>query len=243
MVVDSEQKEVTELTEYETVTDKDESRDTSCHKMKGPSRSDWYDRIFREGFTPEDVVLYLLSFVMIASFVFIFQKSQEREKELIGSLSGQVIEQWAVGAEDDRDLTHMRAQVVVTAMLYHQGSVTTAALSTRLNLGFLVGTVITIIGCIIVIRGVRESAISADLSVPQKLQATFTTASPGVFIALLGAVILGITLYFANTRPYLQHSNIECYECISNHEKSGSAANDMTPTITPEPTPTDIPTS
>jgi hypothetical protein len=173
----------------------------------------WSSRIFVQGFTPEDLILYVLSLVLIVSFWIAFDRAQAREGRLIQSISDKVIEDWRPTEDlDDLDLNHMRAQVVNTALRYHLATVSTAAISTRKNLGFLVGTIVTIIGCIIVIRGVRRSAIRASVDAP-RVKTTFATSSPGIFIVLLGALILGYSIHTAGERPRIEDAGILCVGC------------------------------
>ncbi len=210
-------------------------------------RADWFGRVFSQGFTPEDLVLYALSFVLIIAFAVIFVDLQRREERLIQSVSDSVVEHWQPPSPNENDvldlfemdMNFIRAQVTGLAMLYQQGSISTAAISTRKNLGFLVGTIIAIIGCVTVIRGVRQSPIKFEGSVSDKAQVALATSSPGVFVVLMGAIIIVSTIITSGERPELKFGGFAYPRPVVNvmaTPTAGVVEPTTTATATPFPT-------
>ena len=212
----------------------------------------WFVRIFSQGFAPEDLLLYVLSLVLIVFLWMTFSGLRTSEAELLRSLSGPVIDNWkpespntrgaGLGALNENDMNFLRSQVVITAMRYQQGSITTAALSTRKNLGFMVGTIIAIIGCIVVIRGVREILpIEAKGALKDRAEVALTTSSPGVFIVFMGSIIILATVLTSGDRPELKDEPIT-YTPRQIVSPASSAlgpagAPPVTPTVQATPTP------
>jgi hypothetical protein len=205
----------------------------------------WFDKVFSRGFTPEDLVLYLLSILLIVVFWSIFRDLEAREDELIASISAEVARDWGPAAEKDTqgigagldddewiNMQHMGAQLTLSAMRYQQGSISTAAISTRKNLAFLSGVILAIIGCVIIIRGVRQSQTKFDAKMSDKTQVTLLTASPGIFVVLMGAIIIVAAVVTAGERPEINDEGIQCLRCgvvvLGANEKSQPIATDPT---------------
>lgn len=72
------------------------------------------------------------------------------------------------------------------------------AMIVRNNAGFLVGTLISMVGCMIVLRGVR-SRINGTYNDGGKTNILFATNSPGIFIVLLGTAVLLSTIMRSST--------------------------------------------
>lgn len=81
------------------------------------AREGWFDRIFSQGFTPEDLVLYMLSLLLIVTFWLAFDRLQKREKELLPGISPTVANAWQPSSPamdrsstvDDIDMDYPRA--------------------------------------------------------------------------------------------------------------------------------------
>ncbi len=188
--------------------------------------ANWFDKVFSRGFTPEDLVLYLLSMLLIIVFWSIFRELQAREDRLIASISAEVANAWGPGAmqepqgsvaglDDDEwiNMQHIGAQLTLSAMRYQQGSISTAAISTRKNLAFLAGVILAIIGCVIIIRGVRQSQTKFDAKVSERTRVTLLTTSPGIFVVLMGAIIVVAAVVTSGERPEIEDAGIQCHRC------------------------------
>ena len=238
--------------EDDVLADRVDTTDVTQDTGLDRDRGSWFGRIFSQGFTPEDLVLYTLSLLLIIFLWMTFSDLRASETELLRSLSKPVIDNWkpespntrgaGLGALNENDMNFLRAQVVITAMRYQQGSITTAALSTRKNLGFMVGTIIAIIGCIVVIRGVREILpIEAKGALKDRAEIALTTSSPGVFIVFMGSIIILATVLTSGDRPELKDEPITYTprQIVSSASSAlgPSGAPPVTPTVQATPTP------
>jgi hypothetical protein len=182
--------------------------------------TDWFGRIFRAGFTVEDLVLYLMTGLLLWFFWATFGSMREQEARLIESISGDVIEQWQPAPWDQPqrwedgslDMQFLRAQVAITAMRYKQGSISTAAISTRKNLGFVVGTIVTILGSIVIIRGVRGS-VKLEADVKDRGRIVLETSLPGILMVVVGGAIVLSTILTSGERPAISDDGINCPQC------------------------------
>jgi len=89
---------------------------------------------------------------------------------------------------------YLETQTAVSNKRYEQGARILLTTSTRKNTGFLVGTLLAFMGCIIVVRRVRRMPITADFAATEKAKLKVITSSPGVFITLLGTIIIMSTI-------------------------------------------------
>lgn len=90
----------------------------------------------------------------------------------------------------DAEHAFLQAQLRVVELRYRQAAVATLAHAARNYSGFLVGTLLTLMGSLIVVRRVRGTPAEADLRAPNALRLRIVTTSPGLFAATLGAAIL-----------------------------------------------------
>ena len=214
---------------------------------------EWFGRVFCAGFTPEDAVLYGLTVLLIVFFWATFANLYRQEGELLPGISREVTNLWQpvtwdeyTGWEDGSlALDYIRAQVVITAMRYQQGSISSAAISTRKDLGFVVGTITMILGCIIVIRGVRGSTNlqigSADQPSPGGVvPVSLTTNLPGIVIVVVGGLIVMLTVLTSGERPAISDDGIRCPLCsvgaVSSSQTVVTGELEATPTVEPAPT-------
>ncbi len=222
---------------------------------------DWWDRVFSEGFTPEDIILYLITIVLTILFWRLFNNLHQDEFEMIDGFSAEVSKAWtpvtsteaASWQNGSLSLDYIRAQVTITAMRYQQASISTAALSTRLNLGFLVGTIITILGCITVIRGVRGSnTLKVDVpgvgEVVSGGSVDLTTSFPGIVVVVVGGLILVSALLGAGQRAEVKDNGILmppyfASQVTVTQTPAGFIPTGIAATTTPAPTTTPVSTT
>jgi len=175
----------------------------------------WFDRIFTHGFTPEDAVLYFLTLILLAFIWLNLSAIRRNEAESIRSISDDVLQLWhptPYDQDSNINMDFLRAQVANTAMRYHLASASTAAISARQNIAFIIGALVTLLGSIIVIRGVRESAISADGKAGH-IRFRLITSSPGVFMIAIGCALVAFTVWQSGERPKLTDNGIICPTC------------------------------
>jgi len=65
--------------------------------------------------------------------------------------------------------------------------------ATRKNIAFLIGTMMIVLGTILIISRI-ESSINANMDTFEKAKFQITTSSPGVFVVLLGTIIVITTV-------------------------------------------------
>ena len=102
---------------------------------------------------------------------------------------------WLAPSGDDVCLDYLNAQVTNVALRYDQARIATATNAVRRSLAFLIGTIGFMLGCIIVIRGVRDTPVDAELSAENKAKIRLVTSSPGMVVVILSAIIImGVVL-------------------------------------------------
>jgi hypothetical protein len=85
--------------------------------------------------------------------------------------------------------------VTNVTLRYNQARIATATNAVRRSLAFLIGTIGFMLGCIIVIRGVRDTPVEAELSAENKAKIRLVTSSPGMVVVILSAIIImGVVL-------------------------------------------------
>jgi hypothetical protein len=67
--------------------------------------------------------------------------------------------------------------------------------SARKNAGFLVGTLLALMGCIIIFRRIRQMPATIDIGA---LKTNLVSSSPGIIIVVLGSLIILATIYDAD---------------------------------------------
>ncbi|MCO6452679.1 MAG: hypothetical protein J5I90_17995 [Caldilineales bacterium] len=152
--------------------------------------NDQPDRItpFLRGFNVEDLILYVFSVILIAVFALFFY--QHYTKTVQPEAESVLASDWLTPSGSDICTDYVKAQVTNIAYRYQQARIATATNAVRRSLGFLIGTIGFLLGCIIVIRGVRNSPIEAEASASESMRLKVVTSSPGLLIVILSTIIL-----------------------------------------------------
>jgi len=137
---------------------------------------------FDKNFRKEDLFLYLVALGLIGYFAVYFHQSRAELLDNIWYDSGKITEEkYLILVEQSR----MRYEFTSKVLLSN---------SIRSNMSFLVGTVLCVLGTMIVIRRVRGEievgAGDADRSL------SFKSTSPGVFLAFMGSLIIIFSIAF-----------------------------------------------
>jgi hypothetical protein len=103
----------------------------------------------------------------------------------------------------------------------------------RRSLVFLIGTIGFLLGCIIIIRGVRDASFDADIAMENKARFRLITSSPGIVIVVLSTtLIMGVV--FLNDRVQVSDGQMGLPEtCFA----TPTARPVSTPILTPIQTP------
>jgi len=177
---------------------------------------------FFRGFNIEDLILYVFSVLLITVFsVFFYQhytKTVQPEAESV------LASAWLTPSGTDLCTDYIKAQVTNIAYRYQQARIATATNAVRRSLGFLIGTIGFMLGCIIVIRGVRDTPIEAEASANETIRLKLVTSSPGLVIVVLSTIII-LSIMFLNDKVQVMDDGIQLPRCEQ-----------IQPTPAPEPT-------
>jgi hypothetical protein len=143
--------------------------------------------------TVEEYILYGFGVVMLVVFAIMFGRVESREYE-IAKRSASPLAAWAPAPTDDRDLAFLKAQLTLSGLRYGQAERATTAIGVRRNFGFLVGTIIALLGCVVAIRGTRGSPIGFAAEHRTFGKYRLDTTSSGAFIVLIGGIIILATV-------------------------------------------------
>ncbi|HEX2188407.1 MAG TPA: hypothetical protein VHG51_05885 [Longimicrobiaceae bacterium] len=101
----------------------------------------------------------------------------------------------AAGAERDAGTVFLDAQYRLVVRRYQHAAASTFSNAARTNVAFLVGTIISLTGCLVIVRRVRETPVEASWDAGTALRSRLTTSSPGIVLASLGTVIIVSTIF------------------------------------------------
>ncbi|MDH7911337.1 hypothetical protein [Winogradskyella sp. SYSU M77433] len=93
----------------------------------------------------------------------------------------------------NRKLINEIPQLEQTVIRYDYMSKVLLSNSTRKNIAFLIGTMMSILGTILIISKI-ESSVNSSVDTFEKAKFQITTTSPGVFVVFLGGIIVITTI-------------------------------------------------
>ncbi len=132
----------------------------------------------------KDKFLYSFGVLTFAFFCFVIVNAQNALREDIKS-----------------NVTEIRSQkplLAPTFLRYELAGKILLVNSSRKNIAFLIGTLMTVFGSLLVISKI-ESYIDANVDTFDKAKIKITTTSPGVFIVFLGTVIILVTIFMKDS--------------------------------------------
>lgn len=195
---------------------------------------------FLRGFNVEDLILYIFSLVVLLLFAILFYQHYastvraEPEKPLVERA-------WLQPTGDNICLDFIKAHVTNLTLRYGQARIATATNAVRRSLVLLLGTIGFLLGCIIVIRGVRDVPFDANVTVENKARFRLITSSPGIIVVVLSTIlVMGVVLL--NDRVEVNDAPLAFPAPCLATPATGSAvtapagAPAATPTLTPTPT-------
>lgn len=162
----------------------------------GPDRPDNGGKI-----NPEDLLLYVFCFLLMVFlggyFVYI---TNLNENEVQGKADARLLDNLLIRSDtvDNTDIAFLKSQLLQVQTRYrffHKLARTKAHIK---YVGFLVGTLLTVLGSMVVIRGVRDSGNNLEVSGVERAKVKLTTSSPGIFIAAIGGAIILSTILGGN---------------------------------------------
>lgn len=136
----------------------------------------------------EDAILYVFAFAFMIIFCVLFQSIRKGDQTNAERIP-QAVTNWQPASGDAREVLYYKAQLALSALRYQQSAYGTIGISARRNFGFLIGSLIALLGCVVAIRGTR-AVVEATLPRNAKI----STTSAGAFIIFIGGAIIMATL-------------------------------------------------
>ena len=131
----------------------------------------------------KDIILYIIG---ISTFVYVSLILSNTQARLEKSIS------------DVSKTEYNSIQLEQTKIRYEYSSKILLSNSTRKNIAFLIGTMMIILGTILVISKI-ESTIDTKITTLENAKFNLTTTSPGVFVIFLGTIIVITTILKSDT--------------------------------------------
>jgi|GEM_PF-2122985 len=149
--------------------------------------------LLNKDFTAEDVILYIFGIgIMIFIGFFLIQSQKNLELNIVHN---DIRTDKEVAAEKTETLPQaINPNVSITKFRYQYASKILLSNSTRKNIAFLVGTLLTIFGCMIIIRGVRDSPFEGEVDAFERAKVKIKASSPGIVVVLCGTLILVLSI-------------------------------------------------
>ena len=149
--------------------------------------------LLNKDFTAEDVILYIFGIgIMIFIGFFLIQSQKNLELNIVHS-DIRTDKEVATGKTEAPSQT-INPDVSITKFRYQYASKILLSNSTRKNIAFLVGTLLTIFGCMIIIRGVRDSPFEGEVDAFERAKVKIKASSPGIVVVLCGTLILVLSI-------------------------------------------------
>ena len=160
-----------------------------------------------KAFTREDVVLYCFGAALAtALIVFFAYQTLHLSSSLSPEKHSERADVWRPNEGMDTSSRAISAFMYAFSHRYEYATHGLIATTARTNAAFIVGVVIALMGCFVVVRGVRESPIRGSFSAGATLnltRANLTMSSPGLFLASLGVTVILVSL-FKTDQPRLE---------------------------------------
>ncbi|MBC6989591.1 MULTISPECIES: hypothetical protein [Hymenobacter] len=152
---------------------------------------------FSADFTPEDLILYVFCFLLVGFVAFYFTSVNAASgADFMSAHDKVMVDRLALDAmPDDRLRANLiKAQLQIAYKRYEYGARFEHTNSLIKYIGFMVGTLLAILGAVVVVKGVRDSPIGFEAEGLERARIKFTASSPGVFLAFIGGSIIITTI-------------------------------------------------
>lgn len=151
--------------------------------------------IFRDGFTPEDLILYVFGFALLGVLAAFFWTLNGQMHRLIDEkLTGFKMTTANPAVVMMLENRFLEVQMDADALRYQYASAVLLSRSARTNAAFMIGATLALMGSFIIIREVRGSGCEGSGSVTNKGRVKVAVSSPGVSALVLGTIIILTTL-------------------------------------------------
>ncbi len=156
------------------------------------------DRHYRSKIHSEDLLLYIIAIVLILFFSYFFLKIQERNDNTVFTAQDQrMFENLKLSDKKDSvaiEKEFIKAQLQLVYKRYELSTKVSRTIAYIKFIGFLIGTLLVLLGTMLVIRGVRDHAISGTGEGMNNFKFSLAVSSPGMFLTLIGAIIMVATI-------------------------------------------------
>lgn len=150
---------------------------------------------FNKNFNKEDLLLYIITICLLFFLGWYFKSTQE---QLVSSI--------------DYRLDHIKTEEIkileAAKMRYEFAGKVLISNSTRTNLSFLIGSIMCLLGTLIIIRKARVDTLEASGG-DENLSFSIKTTSPGIFLAVLGTMILIFSITFKDKYTVTDNDSIQ----------------------------------
>lgn len=140
----------------------------------------------------EDVILYLFAIAFMLMFWLMFERIRQSDQAGAMWVSA-ALTSWKPAAGDDRDVLYYKSQLALSGLRYQQADRATTGIAARRNFGFLVGSIIALLGAVVAIRGTRAD-VRLGVDSTKSINTNISTTSAGAFIIFVGGAIIMATL-------------------------------------------------
>ena len=161
-------------------------------EMPAPPKS-----FFSADFTYEDFVLYLFCFLLVGFLAFYFTGvNASSGADFMSAHDKAMMDRLALEniPHDELRANLIRSQLQIAYKRYEFGARAQHTNSLIKYIGFMVGTLLAILGAVVVVKGVRDGPIGFEAEGLERAKIKFTASSPGVFLAFIGGGIVMTTI-------------------------------------------------
>jgi len=137
-------------------------------------------------FTKEDGILYLFGLLFAVLMALFMNSSQQDLERGLTAFSAHARGQVEATVDPAVKLNFLRYDYATTMM---------PSITTRANVSIMVGTLLALMGTFLIVRGVRESPVTAEGAKGKEFTFKFAASSPGLVLALLGCIIITVAIW------------------------------------------------
>lgn len=137
------------------------------------------------------LVIFLLGFAIFLAAAFIIAQIFVFNSYSVNTADPE----WMVYRSDKYPVMHLKAQMDTVLLRYQFANNMLSAATLRRNAAFLVGTLLCLMGALLVVRGIRSSKVDITASFSAQLKTSIASNSPGMILSFFGVVIIVVSLF------------------------------------------------
>lgn len=155
------------------------------------------DRPYKNRIHREDLLLYIVSVVLISFFIAYFVRIQQHnDKPVFNELDTEMFKNLQLKDPEQIRPEHefLKAQLQLVYKRYELTTKVSRTIAYIKFIGFIVGTLLVLLGTMVVIRGIRHHDFNASGEGIEKFRFSLSLSSPGMFLCLIGTIIMIATI-------------------------------------------------